>query len=102
MNKELNKRGLDGDTLKNIGRVLLFLAIVILHVYLSREASLLSWITPIPSALLFTAFTYGLQDIAKPWNGPVEENGSRKRNGSKWITLFLTIALYVIGFIDRG
>jgi hypothetical protein len=102
MNKELNKRGLDGDTLKNIGRVLLFLAIVILHVYLSREASLLSWITPIPCALLFTAFTYGLQDIAKPWNGPVEANGSRKRNGSRYILVFLSIALYIIGIIDRG
>jgi hypothetical protein len=102
MNKELNKRGLDKDTLKNIGRVLLFLAIVILHVYFSREASFLSWITPIPSALLFTAFTYGLQDLAKPWNGPVEANGSRKRNGSRYILVFMSIALYVIGMIDRG
>jgi hypothetical protein len=90
------------DTVKNIGRVLLFLAIVTFHAYLSREASFLSWITPIPCALLFTAFTYGLQDIAKPWNAPKDEYGARKRNGSRWITLFMSIALYIIGMIDRG
>lgn len=90
------------DTVKNIGRVLLFLAIVILHIYFSREASWLSWVTPFPSAFLFTAATYGLQDLAKPWNGPKEENGSRKRNGSRWILLLFGIALYFIGMIDRG
>jgi hypothetical protein len=90
------------DTVKNIGRVLLFLAIVILHIYFSREAHWLSWITPFPAALLFTAATYGLQDLSKPWNGPKEDNGARKRNGSRYILLFMTIALYLIGIIDRG
>jgi hypothetical protein len=102
MKKELSKIGIDGNTPKDIGRVLLFLAIVILHVYFSREALIWSWVTPVPCALLFTAATYGLADLTKPWNGPVEENGSRKRNGSRWILLLFSIALYAIGFIDRG
>jgi hypothetical protein len=105
MGKELSKRGIDKDTLKNVGRVLLFLAIVTLHAYLSREASWLSWVTPIPCALLFTAVTYGLQDLAKPWKRIAidEEGGSVTQvNGSRWILLGMIIALYAIGFIDRG
>lgn len=90
------------DTVKNIGRVLLFLAIVILHIYFSREASWLSWITPFPAAVLFTAATYGLQDLKKPWNAPTDQEGVTQRNGSRYILLFLTIALYLIGSIDRG
>jgi hypothetical protein len=90
------------DTVKNIGRVLLFLAIVVLHIYFSREALIWSWITPIPAALLFTAATYGLGDIAKPWSAPSDQDGVIRRNGSRYILLFLAIALYLIGFIDRG
>jgi hypothetical protein len=102
MGKELSKRGLDGDALKNVGRVILFLAIAILHVWLSRIASPLSWITPIPCAAIFTAATYGLSDITKPWSAPKDEYGASKRNGSRWIMLLMSLALYVIGFIDRG
>lgn len=88
--------------LKNFLRVLLFLAIALLHVYLSREASVLSWVTPFPSALVFTAATYGLQGLRQPWSGATDQEGVIQRNASKWILLLLTIALYAIGFIDRG
>jgi hypothetical protein len=102
MGKELSKRGLDGDALKNVGRGILFLAIVVLHVWFSRIASPLSWITPIPCAAIFTAATYGLSDITKPWSKSTDQEGVTARNGSRWIMLLMTIALYVIGFIDRG
>jgi len=88
--------------LKNFLRVVLFLVIAIVHVYFSREASVLSWITPLPSALLFTAATYGLQGLGQPWNQPTDQEGVVQRNGSRYILLLMTIALYVIGFIDRG
>lgn len=93
------------DTVKNIGKVLLFLAIVILHIYFSREGSWLSWVTPLPAALLFTAITYGLGDLAKPWTKkiPDGEGGSiTAANGSRWILLIMFLALLGIGFIDRG
>lgn len=88
--------------MKNIGKVLLFLAIVILHIGLSREASPLSWITPIPCAVLFTAAVYGLKDMWKPWTLPTDQEQVTAYNGSRIILLFMTIALYVIGMIDRG
>lgn len=102
MNKELSNRGLDKDTIKNLGRLVLFLAIVILHIWFSREASFLSWITPIPCALLFTAATYGLGDLKKPWSKSTDQQGVTARNGSRWIMVLMTVALYVIGLIDRG
>lgn len=95
----LKNRGLD---VRSFIKVLLFLAIVAVHVYLSREASFLSWVLPIPSALLFTAATYGLQGLRQPWSGPTDQEGVIQRNGSKWILLLFSIALYIIGFVDRG
>lgn len=90
------------ESLSSFGKVLLFLAICILHVWFSREASVLSWIAPIPCALLFTHVTYGLQGLKQPWNQPTDQEGVVQRNGSKYILLGMTIALYIIGFIDRG
>lgn len=88
--------------MKEFGKVVLFLAIVILHVFLSREASPLSWVLPVPCALIFTAATYGLQGLRQPWSQATDQEGVVQRNGSKWILLLMTIALYVIGLIDRG
>lgn len=88
--------------MKQFSKVLLFLAIVIVHVYLSREASILSWVLPIPSAVLFTAVTYGLQGLRQPWSQATDQEGVVQRNGSRWILLMMTIGLYAIGLIDRG
>ena len=88
--------------MKEFGKVVLFLAIVILHVFLSREASPLSWVLPVPCALIFTAATYGLQGLRQPWSQPTDQEGVVQRNGSKWILLLMTIGLYAIGLIDRG
>lgn len=95
----LKNRGLD---VRSFIKVLLFLVIVAVHVYLSREGSFLSWVLPIPSALLFTAVTYGLQGLRQPWSQSTDQEGVTQRNGSKWILLLFSIALYIIGFVDRG
>lgn len=102
MGKELSKRGIDKSTLANIGLVVLFLAIVVLHVWFSRIDSILSWVTPIPSALFFTLLTVGLGDLKKKWSQSTDQDGVTARNPSRWIFLIMTIALYVIGIIDRG
>jgi hypothetical protein len=86
----------------NFLKVLLFLIIVFVHVGLSRAGHWLSWVLPIPCALLFTAATYGLQGLRQPWNQPTDQEGVTQRNGSKWILLLMAIALYAIGLIDRG
>jgi hypothetical protein len=99
MSINFKERGLN---VKSLLKAVLFLAIVGVHVYLSRQASFLSWVLPIPSALLFTAVTYGLQGLKQPWSQPTDQEGVTQRNGSKWILLLLTIGLYIIGFLDRG
>jgi hypothetical protein len=86
----------------NFLKVLLFLIIVFVHVGLSRAGSWLSWVLPIPCALLFTAATYGLQGLRQPWSQATDQEGVTQRNGSKWILLLMAIALYIIGLIDRG
>jgi hypothetical protein len=86
----------------NFLKALLFLAIVFVHVFLSREASPLSWVLPIPCAVLFTAATYGLQGLRQPWSAPTDQEGVIQRNGTKWLILLMTIALYAIGLLDRG
>ncbi len=102
MNKELNKRGLDKSTFVDIARVGLFALIVLVHAWFSREASILSWYMPIPSALLFTWATVKLKDLKKKWSNSTDQDGVTARNPSRWIFLGMTIALYIIGFIDRG
>ena len=88
--------------MKELGKALLFIAIVFVHVFLSREASPLSWVLPVPCALIFTAATYGLQGLRQPWSQATDQEGVVQRNGSRWILLLLTIGLYAIGLIDRG
>lgn len=90
------------EALKNFGKGILFLAIVVLHIYFSREALVWSWVTPLPCALLFTAAVYGLRDLGKPWKKPTDQQGVTAVNGSRVILLLMTIVLYGVGFIDRG
>jgi len=86
----------------NFLKVVLFLIIVFVHVAMSRAGHWLSWVLPIPCAVLFTAATYGLQGLRQPWSGATDQEGVIQRNGTKWLILLMTIALYAIGLLDRG
>jgi hypothetical protein len=102
MNKELNRRGIDSDTPKNIGKVLLFLALVILHIWLNRIASPISYVSPIIGGFLFAYAMVGLKDAKKPFSQATDQEGVIARNPFRWIFILMTIGLYAVSFIDRG
>jgi hypothetical protein len=102
MNKELKKRGLDQSLFVNLVRIMLFLFFTILHVYLNRLESYWSWILPIPSGLIFAGACFGFDGIGKPWTWETDQEGVRAVNGFKVCWLMMAVALYVIGFLDRG
>lgn len=85
----------------------LFLALTILHIYLSRIESSLSFFLPLVGALVFAAFQGDIKDWAKGIyirTGDLDENGMPVKRINKFKVLFIMMAiwLYFVSFVDRG
>lgn len=85
----------------------LFLGLTILHIWLARNESPLSYFTPLLGALVFAAFQGDIRDWAKGIyirTGELDENGSPIKRINKFKVLFIMLGLwlYFVSFYDRG
>lgn len=88
---------------------ILFLGLFILHIWLGRIESAISYVSPLFGALLFASYVGDLKDWNKPLyivdNCALVANGQKppKRiNKFKVLFVMMALGLYFASFADRG
>jgi hypothetical protein len=87
--------------MKSLGTAVLFLGLVILHIWMGRIESPISYVSPLFGGLLLGAYVWGLSG----WNKPFvtkDPEGKLIPNGLKVTFVLVTFFLYICSFVDRG
>ena len=87
----------------------LFIGLVILHIWLGRIDAPISYFSPLLGALLFASYVGNIKDWAKPLYIPEEcalcaegEKPPKRINAFKVLFIMMALGLYFASFADRG
>ena len=87
----------------------LFIGLVILHIWLGRIDAPISYFSPLLGALLFASYVGNIKDWAKPLYIPEEcalcaegEKPPKRINAFKVLFIMMPLGLYFASFADRG
>lgn len=89
--------------MKNVITGVLVLGLAILHIWLGRIESPISYVSPILASFLFATYVGGFKGWSEPFSTPDPvQLGTKRANLTKGLFVLMTLALYGCSFIDRG